>query len=489
MDPRVKWTAEFAARDFDVTVLGFNREDMSSAPVEEIDGYRVERLQRLDMAPRQYLDHLNLILSKPLATFARLLGPAAASIEVLDGGARWLTERVPWRFERDWARSFARRLLRRRLSVEGSPSGTKAVPEDVEFASEMRRLRTRAHYISGLLRMQFSPATQLFWTYIQQIERKPDVVHCNDLDTLLVGALAKRFFGCRVVYDAHEYYPYADPYGRWLDIKFFALLESLLLRHVDGAVTVNPPLAAIMSKAYGRPDIYSVPNAEPRADTAVQPFVSAMTELGAGRLKCLFQGRYSPKRGTEEIILGWKYVDPSKAALFLRGPNNVYTEKAKELARSLGLLDTSVYFLDSVTEDLLVPAAAEADVGIIPYLPEFLIYQFSCPNKLSQYMHAGLMVLTNDLPYVRSVVEDAGAGLVYNSNRPESVGEAVNKVANDPGLLAAFKAHGRHYARETFNWQAYFGIFDALYRGEEPSLAGATTEAFPPHAAALRPTG
>jgi glycosyltransferase involved in cell wall biosynthesis len=321
------------------------------------------------------------------------------------------------------------------------------------------------------MRMQFGPAVSLFWNHISSMPSKPDVVHCNDLDTLLVGALAKRKFGCRLIYDAHEYYPYCDPYGRWVDIMFFSLLEWFLLRRVDGAVTVNPPLADLMSKHYHYRPIYSIPNAEPCAEHNAPVHTSAMSKLAAGRLKCLFQGRYTPKRGIEELITGWQHVDGSKAALFLRGPENVYTEEARILANGLGLLGKSVFFLEPVPEPLLVPAAAEADIGIIPYLPEFLIYQFCCPNKLSQYMHAGMMVVTNNLPYVRSVVDAAEAGLSYDSSSPETLGTAVNGVANDSALLARFKANAVRYAQEHFNWQSYAGIFDALYSGRQPQLA------------------
>lgn len=477
MDPRVKWTAEFAALNFDVEVLGFNREDLSSPADEQAEGYRIVRLPRSDLPPADYVWYFKDIVPRLLqfeaAILIALMLPVIVFAEILVRGfsrlIRWLNNGLRWRFEPAGIKRLANKLTRLRMQAMAKGHAPDPVARDESpQAIEMRRLRTRGYYIAGLLRMQFAPATKLFWDYIRDMPVKPDVVHCNDLDTLLVGVLAKQRFGCRVVYDAHEYYPYCDPYGRWLDIKFFAIVESSLLAHVDGAVTVNPMLAKLMSDAYGRTRIYSVPNAEPAAAKPPKPYHSPMTTLAAGRLKCLFQGRYSPKRGMDEIIIGWQHVDGSKAALFMRGPNNVYTEEAKLLAKKLGLLNKSVYFLDPVTESLLVAAGAEADIGIVPYLPDILIYQYSCPNKLSQYMHAGLMVVTNDLPYVRSVVEEARAGLVYNSHSPETLGEVINRVAHDRRLLAEFKANSKRYASETFNWQAYCGIFDALYRGQEP---------------------
>ena len=80
---------------------------------------------------------------------------------------------------------------------------------------------------------------------------------------------------------------------------------------------------------------------------------------------------------------------------------------------------------------MLVAAAAEADIGVIPYKPLIRNDRFACPNKLSQYLHAGLMVVTNDLPYVKSVIHDAGAGLSYDSSVPSSLAAVINRIVGD----------------------------------------------------------
>jgi hypothetical protein len=38
-------------------------------------------------------------------------------------------------------------------------------------------------------------------------------------------------------------------------------------------------------------------------------------------------------------------------------------------------------------------------VGVISYQPFVIDNRFYCANKRSQYLNAGLMVITNDLPY------------------------------------------------------------------------------------------
>ena len=124
-----------------------------------------------------------------------------------------------------------------------------------------------------------------------------------------------------------------------------------------------------------------------------------------------------------------------------------------------------MYFLDAVSEDMLVAAAAEADIGVIPYTPLITNDRFACPNKLSQYMHAGLMIVTNELPYVTSVVQAAGAGFSYDSSDPSSFAVTVGRIVADRELMRRCQENALRYAKEAFNWQTHAETLNRLYRG------------------------
>ena len=203
---------------------------------------------------------------------------------------------------------------------------------------------------------------------------------------------------------------------------------------------------------------------------------SAMTGAAHGRIKVLFQGRFDDGRGIEELISrmdagGWR-----ASGLVPAWTGKSSRQAAIELARRLNLLDKSVFFLDPVSEDMLVAAAAEADIGVIPYKPLIRNDRFACPNKLSQYLHAGLMVVTNDLPYVKSVVQAAGAGLIVrippilSSFAATSIGSSA--IAE---LLDRCRQNALSYARQSFNWQCHAETLDALYRGMSPATVNSSS--------------
>ena len=70
-------------------------------------------------------------------------------------------------------------------------------------------------------------------------------------------------------------------------------------------------------------------------------------------------------------------------------------------------------------------------------------------------MHAGLMIVTNELPYVTSVVQAAGAGLSYDSSDPSSFAVTVGRIVADRGLTRRCQENALRFAKEAFNWQAH----------------------------------
>lgn len=453
LDPRIRWEAEAAAQRFDVTVLGFNRPDGSCPAIEIRNRYKIVRLMPNEVSGIYYFWRLKDVVPRRLLIPGAILGTALLPVLIV---LEFAVRLIRWGLRRSLrlARWLAARSLV--LSLLARPLGSR-------LGTVRGLLLARVHFVLAVLRVQFAPAASVFWNYVRDLPEKPDVVHCNDLDTLLVGVLAKRRYGCRLVYDAHEFYPRSDPAGRWLDVTFFSLIERLLIRKADAVVTVNPPLAEAIRSAYGLAKVHAVANAEPWVGTPVKRIGSVMDKLAQGRRKFLFQGRFTPGRGIDELIEAWARVDGARAALFLRGPDNMWREGAIDFAGKLGVLDRSVYFLDAVSEDQLVSAATEADVGIIPYRPLIINDRLCCPNKLSQYMHAGLMVLANDLIYVKSVLAEAQAGLFYDSAKPTSLVEAVHRIVDDPELLRRSCENALRFARERFNWQIEGERLYALY--------------------------
>jgi hypothetical protein len=101
----------------------------------------------------------------------------------------------------------------------------------------------------------------------------------------------------------------------------------------------------------------------------------------------------------------------------------------------------------------LVYELAGFDIGIIPYRPTNLDYVYSAPNKLFEYMMAGLAVAGSDLPVIKEVLQSSGCGLVFNPDDPESIARTINLVMQDPARLTRMKEASCRAAKARWNWE------------------------------------
>ncbi|AWM87676.1 glycosyltransferase family 4 protein [Microvirga sp. 17 mud 1-3] len=275
-----------------------------------------------------------------------------------------------------------------------------------------------------------------------------DLIVACDLDTVPAAAALAKIADCPFIYDAHEFWPHAFPkFAPW-EIEAWSAFERLYMREAAYRITVSDPLAEALGHEYGVP-FHSVPNAVPLSEGEF--FDAAPVPKDGKEIVFLYQGGFAELRGIELLIDVWPKTD-EHCILHLRGPDSSYKEELIERARATGLLDRRIIFPDAVKETELVQAAMAADVGLISYEPKTKNHIFCCPNKLSQYMAAGLPILANDLIYVADQIRKAQCGLSVDFDREADLLASIHRLANDDSERALFGANGRRYFETTFNW-------------------------------------
>ena len=279
--------------------------------------------------------------------------------------------------------------------------------------------------------------------------RGVDAVIATDLDTLLPALIMKGLFGVPVFYDAHEYWPQSDPECLENEEHFWEALEARMVGYADGCLTVSPGLAEFMQARYHVPFI-AVPNCEPLASYLPKETVAKR----ANQNECIFlyQGGFAPKRGIDLLIEVWADVDP-EAILWLRGPDSEYKEEMKILAQRKGLLGSRIFFPPALKEQELVMGATEAEVGLIPYTPYSVAYSHCCPNKLSQYMAAGLPILANTTSFVSQVIDAAECGVVVPFTKRNALIHAINTLTHDSERRKQYGQNAHHFFRQTYHWE------------------------------------
>lgn len=449
-DPRVDWAAQLAGRFFRVTVVGLHTR--TALPSVDDSDPNVTIVRR-PVSPRPsaaFLTKLVLHLCYYFrnALLLRTRNDILGAVLLIVGGLVAVVAEVT-------ARAVA---LVARVLVELLPVVSLRL---VGGALRRRYLRVAEYgFVRRLLMMKWTwmhvlASAETFTAYLNEHGAAARVVYCHDLDSLLAGVLYRALNGnVRLIYDSHEYWPWSNVEALSLQVRTFTWFERVLIRRVDHVLTVSDPLARELERVYGLSEVVVVPNAEFWHEAPpAQRSEGEIARIAGDRVSFLFQGSFAPERGLEELIAAWQDVDPARAVLFLRGPENRYREALVAQAEAMGLRDKAVYFIDAVDVEDLVRGASEADVGVIPYKADLPAYRFACPNKLSQYLHAGVAILSNDIAYVRSVIEAGECGAIYDVTDRASIVRAVHSLSDPDARLDELKANAARYGRDVFNWQ------------------------------------
>ncbi len=286
---------------------------------------------------------------------------------------------------------------------------------------------------------------------------KPQVCHAHDLDTLQAAAEAARLSGARLVYDAHELWSEQHYFGSQEEVAYWEALEARLAPLADQVITVNESIASELERRYGLRPVMPLLNC-PRLVTCGPERRGVLRGLSGGRPVALFQGGYMADRGLEELVVAAGMQD--RVAVALRG----YGDREPALRELAARHGGKVLFLPPVPASQMVEGSAEADIGLIPYLPTCLNNYLCTPNKLFEYMAAGVAVAGADVPELRRFIAGEDLGALFDPRSPRAIAGALVELAG-PARLEGCCARSRRAAEERYNWEREGRKLVDLYHG------------------------
>lgn len=299
--------------------------------------------------------------------------------------------------------------------------------------------------------------------FLREVVRlRPQIVHAHDAAMLLPGLIGARLTGARLVYDSHELatsVPYRERAWAW----FVGAIERLAVPRAAAVITVSDGIAQRLAQLYGlraRPVV--VRNVSALGDGAAPPGPGLRARLGlAARTPLiLHQGAAAPMRGCETLVRATAAVDG--AHLVFLGDDDVrgFNGELARLADRLGIADR-VHFVASQPLEGLLALTREADVGVTLLEDTCVNHQLALPNKLFEYIAAGVPVVASDLPEMGALVRERRIGWTADPADPESVAAAL-RVALAAHDLPALHRHLDAAAAE-LRWDVERERLEALY--------------------------
>lgn len=311
---------------------------------------------------------------------------------------------------------------------------------------------TNMPYVTERMRLLFrkGPAMYLSFTcrlFFKLLFKRAHLLVANDLDTLAPNYLIGRLRRIPLIYDNHELF-WEVPELMHSPVKraLWRKMEASIVPRLQHAITVNDSIAGILQARYGTrfAVVRNIPDAEP--GFACKDRVEM--RLPADKKLLLLQGAgINVDRGAEELVAAMQWVE--NAVLYIIGGGDCW-EQLKHLITRLNLA-SKVVMIDRLPKRELMQYTCNADLGISIDKNSNPNYFNSLPNKVFDYLHAGVPILASRLPEIEHIVTRYEVGEFIDHHDPEHIAAAINGLLQSD-RLAGYKANTRRASAE-LSWQ------------------------------------
>lgn len=340
----------------------------------------------------------------------------------------------------------------------------KGLPRvEINHGYRVKRLRLRSRVWRGGL---VAPVIK-YLEFASQVWRlagyePAQVYHAHDANTLLASWLAAQRNHARLVYDAHELETGRNfGHSRLSPIyqRTWAWPERLLIGKADAVLTVSEGIANELVKLYGIPQPILLRNCPERRPPRRSTVLQDMLKIPQTLKIALYQGGVVPGRGIEPFLAAIQQLTGVVGVVLGDGPLLPFLRSHVETRRW-----QRVYLPGKVPSNELPDYTASAQLGISLIQETCRSYRFSLPNKLFEYLQAGIPVLGSNLPEIARLIREYDVGEVADPDDPQSITSGISRLLCDPVRYAHARANVSR-AAATLNWDTEKDKLLNLYKG------------------------
>jgi len=291
------------------------------------------------------------------------------------------------------------------------------------------------------------------------LKTRATIYHYHDPE-LLPAALLLRMTGRTVIYDAHEELstdvldkPWIPGFLRPAVAKLAGAIEWTTGRFMNAVVVATPGIG----KCYPSSKVALVRNYPPFDEISGFGDDSIKTSEREG---AVFVGLLNTIRGGYVLAEAMQRTQHEKSSLTVIGAvDDPALREAFAPAVSLG----SVSLAGWLARPEAMARLRRARVGILLYQP-VQHHLISLPNKLFEYMAAGIPVIASDFPQWREILEEVECGVIVDPEDANAVAEAIDWLYSHPDEAEAMGQRGRQAVLDRFNWNSEFRTLLGLYQ-------------------------
>ena len=170
-----------------------------------------------------------------------------------------------------------------------------------------------------------------------------------------------------------------------------------------------------------------------------------------------YAGAHGPANGLHQLVEAAARVWDPRLHLLLIGEG---AEKRRLQVEAAGL--RNLHFLDPLPKPRLARLLAGSQIGLQCLAPVAAFAEWTAPNKLMDYLAAGLPVVANSPGRAARLLEDGPCGLATPPGDAAALAAALDALAADPARCAALGRAARRQAEQRWDRRLLADRFCAL---------------------------
>jgi len=325
----------------------------------------------------------------------------------------------------------------------------------------LQAVRVRHIFMPGRLSRYYSPTRFAPWLFfkgwrmlralVELLGVPADMYHASDITALPACYIAALLRGKPLVFEPYEL-PLVQPWitrSRPLHALSVRLLR-LLLPRCSGIIVTSPSYAPELQRRYGGRAavvIRNIPTYQPPvSNKRIQQYLG----LGSKVRIAIYQGGLNLDRGLDVLVRAARFLDPDIVIVMKAWGDSQPILEALIAQEQVG---DRVKIIPPVPYEESHMWTASADIGLVIYRPQSLSVRMSLPNKVFEYLMAGVPVLTSSLDAVADLVSTYDVGRIESSLAPQEVGRAISAMLGDEAGLSRMRRNALAAVHAELRWE------------------------------------
>jgi len=355
------------------------------------------------------------------------------------------------------------------VTIACTLKGDEPLFENYKGITVYRKHLPKLIYKSSVAALKFPVYFNWWKRFLQELFARDsfDCIHIHDLPLAKVGLYFKQKHTLKLVIDLHENWPAYLTKATHTQTILGKLLsseqqwrtyEKWAAVHADKVVTVVDEMKnRIVRLGVSQEKVAVLQNT-----IVPEEYPNQKEEQMNQPFTLIFAGGINIERGLQYIIPAIKilkqHIPDIKLIIIGKGS---YLPTLKQLASDFEV-SNHVDFIGWKPLKELMEITAKADIALIPHL-KWEQTDCSSPNKLFQYMHAGVPLLVSNCDSVARIVNETNCGESYAFDQVDEFAEKVLKLYRNPDYRKQLSENGKKWIFEKYNWNESSKEFLEMY--------------------------